>query len=217
MVTSEPAAISFRRGWNRILFLFSGALALALLGAGELSAGWVEVPAAGPSARTFYGLAYDAARGETVLFGGYDSQTVFNDTWVWNGSAWSQKMPATSPSARYGFGMVYDSARAVCVLFGGFGGSFQGDTWEWDGTNWTQVATTGPGGRRAHQSAFDINRGVTVLFGGWSSGFGFDDTWEWMGAAGRIVRRRRLVNAPFMLWPSTVVGESRLCSVESRM
>jgi hypothetical protein len=33
-------------------------------------------------------MAYDPARARTVLFGGYDGQRNFNDTWEFDGSAW---------------------------------------------------------------------------------------------------------------------------------
>ena len=34
-------------------------------------------------------MAYDAARGKVVLFGGYDGQTNLADTWEWDGQAWT--------------------------------------------------------------------------------------------------------------------------------
>jgi hypothetical protein len=50
-------------------------------------------------------MAYDAARGQVVLFGGYDGSGYLNDTWVWDGTNWVQKFPATVPRlarARHG-------------------------------------------------------------------------------------------------------------------
>ena len=38
-----------------------------------------------------------------VLFGGYGSSGPLADTWVYNGTTWSQLSPSASPSARYGF------------------------------------------------------------------------------------------------------------------
>ena len=35
-------------------------------------------------------MAYDAARGVTVLFGGYDGANYLGDTWEWNGTSWTQ-------------------------------------------------------------------------------------------------------------------------------
>jgi len=49
---------------------------------------WVQRnPATSPSARNGCALAFDAARGRAVLFGGYDSTTPdLGDTWVPNRS-----------------------------------------------------------------------------------------------------------------------------------
>jgi hypothetical protein len=57
-------------------------------------------------------MAYDSARGVTVLNGG-------DGIWEWDGTTWTQQMingPSTS-----GGPMVYDSARGVMVMFGGPG------------------------------------------------------------------------------------------------
>jgi hypothetical protein len=37
------------------------------------------------------GMAYDAARGEVVVFGGSNMGTPLNDTWTWNGRDWKQR------------------------------------------------------------------------------------------------------------------------------
>src|SRR5882672_10594794 len=70
--------------------------------------------------RNLHAMAYDSARGVTVLFGGAGG--VFNgETWEWNGTAWSRRV-VSSPSPRDGHAMAYDSARHVTVLFGGYTG-----------------------------------------------------------------------------------------------
>ncbi len=116
-----------------------------------------QVPATSPPARESATMAYDAATGNVVLFGGMPSSSSYmcehlferhlgmewkhmdrgipggepagqdwrhdglrrgrlatwcslaasgsgnalNDTWVWNGSTWTEEFPATSPPARY--------------------------------------------------------------------------------------------------------------------
>jgi hypothetical protein len=137
-------------------------------------------------------MAYDSARGVTVLFGGgldcsFFSPCFFGDTWEWNGTDWTQRFPATSPSARYSHAMAYDSVHGVTVLFGGAnepGYSGFSDTWEWNGTTWTQRSpVTSPSARLAHVMAYDAAHGLTVLFGGVDrSGTYVTDTWEWDGA-----------------------------------
>jgi len=84
-------------------------------------------------------MAYDAARRQVVLFGGVNpnSGVLLNDTWVWDGSNWTQKSPQTSPPAREGHAMAYDIARGRVVLFGGLDAKMNtlNDTWLWDGIN----------------------------------------------------------------------------------
>ena len=54
-------------------------------------ASWTELaPTTSPSVRSGAAMAFDAARGQVVLFGGYDpSVGDVNETWVWNGATWS--------------------------------------------------------------------------------------------------------------------------------
>ncbi|MDO8630142.1 MAG: kelch repeat-containing protein, partial [Phycisphaerales bacterium] len=146
-------------------------------------------PTAPPGVREEHAMAYDSARGVTVLFGGYDydpdlGKIYSAETWEWDGVTWTQKS-TTGPTPRAGHAMAYDSRRGVTVLFGGSDGSGEtGDTWEWDGTNWTSRNTTGPVARSDHALAFDSARGVSVLFGGRYEASGyqfFGDTWEWDG------------------------------------
>jgi hypothetical protein len=90
-----------------------------------------------PHGRQWAGFAYDAARGEFVLFGGDDSMNVFGDTWIRKHGIWTKQHPAHSPSPRTGAAMVYDAATRQLLLFGGSTGGesgFRGDTWLWTGT-----------------------------------------------------------------------------------
>src|SRR5262245_58710000 len=69
--------------------------------------------------RELAAMAYDSARGESVVFGGVATLAVFGDTWEWNGTSWTVRTPASGPTGRYGHAMAYDAARGVTVLFGG--------------------------------------------------------------------------------------------------
>lgn len=144
-----------------------------------------ELPALAPSPRDGHAMAYDSARGVTVLFGGfsYDGRShIFGDTWEWDGVTWSLRS-TVGPSARYYTAMAYDELRGVTVLFGGVGGV--GDTWEWDGVAWVQRSDSGPTTLDSHQLVYDNHRGVTVLFGGagcpGQNTSRCGDTWEWDG------------------------------------
>jgi galactose oxidase-like protein len=145
-----------------------------------------QASATSPSARYAAAMAYDAATGDIVLFGGLNvisgTGHTYGDTWTWNGSAWTKQHPATSPPARGAAAMTYDAATGDIVLFGGnsisgHGHQF-GDTWTWDGSTWTkQHPATSPPGRSGASLAYDPATGNAVLFGGFLHG-----TWTWDGS-----------------------------------
>jgi hypothetical protein len=181
-MTTSPARCVHVSGLRALGF----AVGLAVLSAAAAQAQtveWVQRVVSGPSARERHAMAYDSARGQTVLFGGDPGAGFANDTWLWNGTAWTLAS-TTGPSPRVLTAMAFDSARGVTVLFGGytFEGQPNAETWEWNGTTWTQRAVTGPSVRYNHAMAYDSARGVTVLYGGRPLGGGFsDETWEWDG------------------------------------
>ncbi len=150
---------------------------------------WTNVTPAGamPDARNGHAMAYDSSRGRVVLFGGgvYFGLNM-QDTWEWNGSAWTNVTPAGSPSARTEHAMAYDSSRGRLVLFGGY--VLEPDmqeTWEFNGSTWTNVTPAGsPSARTEHAMAYDSSRGRVVLFGGLSNTLVTlnQDTWEWNGS-----------------------------------
>jgi hypothetical protein len=119
----------------------------------------------GPTARAHHAMTFDPARGVAVLFGGEDlfpssgTTVYFNDTWTWNGTAWTQRAPANSPSPRSGHTLAWDSSRQAVLLFGGFSPtnpSAPNETWEWNGSNWTllnTVSTPSGFGRQRHAMA----------------------------------------------------------------
>jgi Galactose oxidase, central domain len=94
-------------------------------------------------------MAFDAATGTVVLFGGYANggSKVLGDTWVWGGreKRWVERLPATSPSRR-ATTLAYDDATREVIIFGGQqeGGGLLADTWTWDGTTWTQRFPVSP-------------------------------------------------------------------------
>ncbi|MGB9236032.1 MAG: kelch repeat-containing protein [Terriglobales bacterium] len=149
-------------------------------------ANWTQAsPAVSPPARCCLAMAYDAAHGNVVLFGGSATGSPVNDTWVWDGANWAQLSPGTSPPARYAFAMAYDTAQGNVVLFGGDSGGVNAellsDTWVWDGDTWTQESpATSPPARINHAMACDAAQGNVVLFGGTDYRFSFlNDTWVW--------------------------------------
>ncbi len=157
--------------------------------------GWSKLsPQTSPPARQGPGMAYDAATGTVVLFGGVDtSGTNLNDTWTWDGVTWTQQFPPVSPPGRQFDmqGMTYDAATRTVIFFGGLlsNQDVLGDTWTWDGVmkTWTQqFPATSPSARRTGV-AYDAANRTVVLFGGdirnGDGGFGIylGDTWTWDG------------------------------------
>jgi uncharacterized protein (TIGR03437 family) len=149
-----------------------------------------ESPQTSPSVRYSPAMAYDAAHGQVVLFGGAalnpdGTMKELNDTWVWDGSNWTEKSPQTSPPVRDAHAMAFDSAHGQVVLFGGEGASFAllNDTWVWDGANWIQKSPQiSPSARSGHAMAYDSAHGQVLLFGGVDDGQDINDTWVWDGS-----------------------------------
>jgi hypothetical protein len=153
---------------------------------------WVDVTPAdggGPTYRQRHAMAFDSARGKTVLFGGQTSSTIRTDTWEWDGANWVEKAldGGATPVGRYSHAMEFDSVRQRVVVFGGVGvdGGRLNDLWEWDGAAWVDKTPTGtkPPARDGAALAFDKVRGQLVLVGGGPNALGTQDLWEWDGAA----------------------------------
>ncbi|MFT3698509.1 MAG: hypothetical protein QM831_35520 [Kofleriaceae bacterium] len=153
---------------------------------------WTKSSAKGPPGRAGAAFAYDMGRKKSVLFGG-SAATVeaiyYDDTWEWDGAAWTQKMPAHSPSSRYTAQLFYDPTSKQVVLFGGVAPpddqndtGFYTDTWAWDGSDWNQLMPHGaPQATYGGQGVWNPRRQSYTLF---SSEANVDNgapaaTWEW--------------------------------------
>ncbi|MFN7974251.1 MAG: kelch repeat-containing protein [Acidobacteriota bacterium] len=150
---------------------------------------WVPGPSSPPGlvARYGHGLVFDSARGVCVLFGGSQpSGMLLDDTWEYDGLAWTAG-PAAPPSLvpRGFLGMAYDAGRARTVIHGGWDGTHLSDTWEYDGAAWTQ----GPAGpvRERHALSYDPTRGKVLLHGGRFVSSPRDDLWEYDGVRWALV------------------------------
>ncbi|HEY6468931.1 MAG TPA: hypothetical protein VI434_04120 [Candidatus Dormibacteraeota bacterium] len=151
-----------------------------------------SVPRNGPTPpRSAAAMAYDDATGQVVLFGGdtYNGKgNALADTWIWNGTLWSQRKVSPSPPGRIGAAMAYDPVTKQVVLFSGIGNDSKAedDTWVWNGASWRDARpATNPPPRNDAAIAFDPALGKIVMFGGWdaaSGGASMDgDTWTWDG------------------------------------
>jgi hypothetical protein len=141
-----------------------------------------------PKARVGHVMASNGS--VALLFGGnISSGECQNDTWSFNGTAWTKLAPATSPSVRTNAVMSYDSVHNIYVLFGGENEyNYLPETWTFNGTTWSQVAVpngTGPSGKVGAQMCFDTQSGKTILFGGNSATANYPSnaTWAFDGGA----------------------------------
>ena len=132
--------------------------------------------AVNPPARSSAAMAFDAARGQVVMFGGRaaDGQ-LLGDTWTWDGGSWTQQHPAVSPSPRSQSVMAFDAAHGVVLLYGGFapgaGPDTSRQTWTWDGSNWHQM-TTAHSPAATGEMAYDAKRNQVIFVGAASFGGG---------------------------------------------
>ncbi len=106
-------------------------------------------------------MAYDIARGTTVLYGGNGG------TWEWASGAWSHLLPDPMPQLSPAM-LSYDDTRGRVLLLG-VNSLFTStsETWEWDGLAWRQLvldnhpSVLGPG-----SMVVDDWEGLAVQFGG---------------------------------------------------
>ena len=152
---------------------------------------WTRVSTTGP-ATFWHGMAYDASRGVTVLFGGRDparpkEKIALRNTGEWNGESWMKIEGGQGEVGLYSPAMAYDPGRGKVIRRGGTSDrdTFdQNTTWEWDGQTWTMIANDGPR-RGIGNLIYDAVRDTMVLFGG-ATGVGDPlplDTWEFAGAS----------------------------------
>lgn len=117
---------------------------------------WTQrTPPVSPPPLQDHVMAYDVARGRTVVFGGRDG--TFNDnftTWEWDGVQWSRANPTHVPTTPWGR-LVYDGRAGHLVFVSNTSG-----LWKWDGVDWTQLTS----GYFPVQASFDLARGELVGF-----------------------------------------------------
>jgi len=115
----------------------------------------------GPNGFRLHPPMGEASGGNLVLFsgGGPNPGGPWNaDTWLFDGSNWSQQNPTTSPPARVEANMAFDPVRGRTVLTSGNSTSgpnptFTNDTWAWSGGNWTALLV----GNTANMPVFTTN------------------------------------------------------------
>lgn len=175
---------------------------------------WSAITSNPPASRYGESLAYDAADGYVLLFGGelLDGSYV-NDTWVYSGGNWTQLFPHSAPSPRVHASMVYDAADDYILLFGGDQYDVscacylvQGDTWKFSGGQWTDLngnLTTAPPPRTLSMMGYDVADREVVLFGGIGAATAanprnivLNDTWSFSGGQWTNLTSRLSVSPP---------------------
>lgn len=155
--------------------------------------GWKQLTPAHIPLGTGTGMVYDAARGNTVVFGQLIRRipgriSLRAGTLLWDGSDWSFPTSTPSPSARWRESMVYDAARKQVLLFGGCADTAcnqpLNDMWAWDGSSWHQLSSAVlPSARFDAQMSRVPKTGDVLLFGGGTHDNPFlNETWLWNGS-----------------------------------
>ncbi|MFX1518050.1 MAG: Kelch repeat-containing protein [Promethearchaeota archaeon] len=91
-------------------------------------------PIEGPSARYWYGMAYDSSNQVIILFGGSCNLDVSQETWIFNVSSnhWIQMNPEINPPSRCHHELSFDANNGKMILFGGIKSGYletYNDTW----------------------------------------------------------------------------------------
>ena len=137
-----------------------------------------------PSERTGMGMAYDGTN--LALFGGKGPAGTgyMNDTWAWNGSAW------TNPIANDGYnnGLTIRTAPYMAAMSGGvvlFGGKDYNhtlnDTWIWNGSSWALQSPAASPSIRLDAAFASNGTNKAVIFGGANGSYALNDAWSWNG------------------------------------
>lgn len=144
-----------------------------------------------PPPRTEAGIAYDAADGYVVLFGGHNgtsdasSWSYLNDTWRFEAGQWHELHPIEAPRTLAAPQMEFDPTSGYVVLFGGFHGNLSlakggssspvpmSITWKFLAAHWTNISGSlkgvEPSARYGGTLAYDPSVGALVLLGGSAS------------------------------------------------
>jgi hypothetical protein len=116
-------------------------------------------------------VAFDAARNQVVLYGGYASPTSPTKTWRWTGTQWLEIVTANNPGTCWTGAAAYQPGPpGRLVLLGGSPGgagtcSASAAGWQLDATNWTAIASgvSPPVGFAERAAAYDAARKQVVV------------------------------------------------------
>ncbi len=177
----------------------------------SLGPSWREVfPATNPGPRVAAAMAYDAAAGYTVLFGGEQESTITsnglgygsnctNATWTYRAGAWTNLSIPGPPRLESCSPLIsYDPQIGGILAFIGpycCGGSYQ--TWEFVDGAWSRVITFTPRIETILASmAYDAASQSVILFGANDNIYGNDSTWAFADGFWQEVNTTPLLFTP---------------------
>lgn len=136
------------------------------------------VPSHKPPGRCCHAMAYDGVQNKVLLLGGWDSQTntFFRDTWMWDGTDWSQAPCCSIPLISAHKLVRFDALNILVATPIG-----PSNTWIWDGHQWRDNQVTTDPLRSETGVAYDSQYNRIVLFGGNRNEQKLNDTWVFDG------------------------------------
>ncbi len=184
-------AMVYASSWHRVV-LFGGLTDLATETLVNdtwtfQNGSWTKVAiSTAPPGRYDAAFTFDPTINSAVLYSGYAGLSLgsLGDTWLFNGTAWTQPPTTVSPAPRNGAASAFDPVANETVIFGGHASwTFYDDTWGYQAGLWSQVSVnTTPSTRWASSMTYDASTGTVLLFGGFVITGGsvneyFSDTW----------------------------------------
>lgn len=134
--------------------------------------GWTILSVSGtaPAARGGHGMAYDASRGRTVIYGGRGAAGPLSDTWELYCTVvncyWVSVGGASATPGRDSMAMAYDGSRGGIVMTGGHVSTVTAtDSWQRIGTSWTQLSSDIGVADEDHWLTYDSSRGELLIWG----------------------------------------------------
>ena len=145
---------------------------------------WTELaPNTVPPANDGYGMAFDAARRQILMYGGTTANNMDERAWLFDGTDWQEQaldQNFISPSRSW-HELEYDPINQNIVMFGDDGNPTT--TYLWDGTKWNQVTPAdNPAGRGFFAMTYcAMNQRVFAINGRSADEAAEEDVWAWDG------------------------------------
>jgi hypothetical protein len=124
---------------------------------------WHAIDAPGPLPRVGHGMAWSAADGGVLLYGGFREQQ-FRDLWKWDGVRW-QQLSADGPTFTEGH-VVAEADSGVYVVGPGLTDASTVRVWRWQRGAFHAVGSAGPARRTGATATYDRKRSVLLYWGG---------------------------------------------------